>query len=130
MTLPEKIFALRSLPALDSLSDAELAVIADAARERAYAPGATVVPAGQAPSRLLLVCAGAVCDAAGRDQGRVPGAAATLFNRPLAADWIAAPDRGAHCLQIARRHLFTIVRQCPGLVVDLLTEPPARSDRP
>jgi hypothetical protein len=129
MTLPEKIFALRSLPALGGLSDGELAVIAEVAQERLYAPGALVGAAGRPPPRLLFVCRGAVLDDAGRDQGPVPGAAAVLFNRPLATRWTAAPPQGAHCLQIARSHLFTIVRQCPAFVVGLVTGlPPSRQD--
>jgi hypothetical protein len=130
VTLPERIFALRSLPALDSLSDVELAVIAQAARERFYAPGALVCPAGRVPPRLLLVCTGAVVDAAGNDQGRVPGAVSLLFNRPLLQPWTASPEMGAHCLQVSRSHLFTIVRQCPAFVVGLLTDRPHRRQDP
>ena len=130
MTLPEKIFTLRSLPALASLDDVELAVIAEASRERHYAPNALVCPAGRVPARLLFVCSGAIVDAGGRDQGCVAGAPSLLFNRPLTHAWIASPGHGAHCLQLARSHLFTIVRQCPAFVVGLLAEPPRAEAAP
>jgi hypothetical protein len=130
MTLPERIFAMRSLPALASLDDVELAVIAEAVRERFYAPRALVCPAGRVPARMLIVCAGAVSDAGGRDLGRVVGAPALLFNRPLAQAWTASPEHGAHCLQLARNHLFTMIRQCPAFVVSLLTEQPGSDSTP
>ena len=130
MTLPERIFALRSLPALASLDDIELAVIAEAARERAYAPRALVCPAGRVPARLLFVCAGAVVDAEGRAQGCVPGASALLFNRPLAQAWTASPEHGAQCLQLSRSHLFTMIRQCPTFLVGLMTDQPHSEPAP
>jgi hypothetical protein len=121
---------MRSLPALASLDDVELAVIAEAVRERFYAPRALVCPAGRVPARMLIVCAGAVSDAGGRDLGRVVGAPALLFNRPLAQAWTASPEHGAHCLQLARNHLFTMIRQCPAFVVSLLTEQPGSDSTP
>jgi hypothetical protein len=130
MTLPEKIFALRSLPALASLDDIELAVIAEAARERVYVPNALVWPPGRVPRRLLFVCAGAVLDPCGRTRGCVPGASELLFNRPLMEAWTASPEHGAHCLHLARSHLFTIIRQCPGFVVDLMMDQPSPAPAP
>jgi len=129
MTLPEKIFALRRLSVLAGLSDPELAVLAEAARERRYAPGAVVCARGRLPARLVFVCTGAVTDTTGRDQGAVPGAAALLFDRPDDLGLVAAGG-GAVCLQVARSHLFTLVRQCPAFVVTLLAEAPAAASPP
>lgn len=128
MTLPEKIFALRRLPVLSGLTDPELAVLAEAARERRFAPGAVVCPPGRLPGRLVFVCAGAVRDSAGRDQGAAPGAAHLLVGQTPADGLAAGPD-GARCLQVPRSHLFTLVRQCPAFVVSLLAAdgPPASS---
>jgi signal-transduction protein with cAMP-binding, CBS, and nucleotidyltransferase domain len=122
MTLPERIFALRSLPPLASLDDVELAVIAEAVKERSFPPGALVCQAGRVPARLLFVCKGAVLDDSGCDQGSVAGATALLFNQPVSRTWTSSPDQGAFCLQLARSHLFTMIRQCPAFVVGLLTD--------
>lgn len=130
MTLSEKIFALHALPPLSELGEEELAVIAEIARERHYAPGATVFAAGAVPPRLLFVCAGAVVNARGAGQGCMPGAVPLLLERPLDQAWVAGPGEGALCLQVARSHLFTLVQQCPALVVGLLGEQTAPPGRP
>jgi hypothetical protein len=130
MTLPEKIFALRRLPVLAGLTDPELAVLAEAARERRYAPGAVVCAAGRLPGRLAFVCAGVVQYSAGRDRGAAPGAAALLFDRPDALALVAGAGAGALCLQVPRSHLFTLVRQCPAFVVSLLAAAPAAASPP
>ena len=129
MTLPEKIFALRRLPVLAGLTDPEIAVLAEAARERRYAAGAVVCARGRLPAQLLLVCEGAVLDADGLPQGGAPGAAALLSDRPADPALVAGPG-GARCLQLARSHLFTLVRQCPAFVVSLLAAEPAAAPPP
>ena len=123
MTLPEKIFALRRLPLLADLSDGELAVLAEASVERRFAAGETVCAAGRPPAGLLFVCAGAVTDGDGVEAGGAAGAAALLFDRPPDAGLVAGPA-GAQCLQIARSDFFTLVRQCPAIVVGLLVAAP------
>jgi signal-transduction protein with cAMP-binding, CBS, and nucleotidyltransferase domain len=129
MTLSEKIFVLRRLPVLEGLSDAELAVLADAAREREF-PAGTIVCSEERPmTRLLLVCQGAVTDPNGRSRGHAPGAADMLVGREAHGTMVAGPE-GARCLQVPKSHLFTLVRQCPAFVVSLLSTETAVALRP
>jgi hypothetical protein len=130
MTLSEKIFALHALPPLAELGESELAVIAEIARERRFAPGAPVFAAGSVPPRLLFVISGSIVDTDGADQGSVPGAVPLLLELPLSRPWLAGPREGALCLKVARGHLFTIVQQCPAFVVGLLGERTARALKP
>ena len=129
MTLSEKIFALHALPPLADLGESELAVIAEIARERRFAPGATVFAPGSVPPQLLFVVSGAIINDLGVDQGCVPGAVPLLLELPLTRQWRADPRDGALCLRVARGHLFTIVQQCPDFVVGLLGEPAAQGPR-
>jgi hypothetical protein len=127
MTLSEKIFALHALPPLAELGESELAVIAEIARERRFAPGETIFEAGSVPPRLLFVISGAILNSDGVDQGCVPGAVPLLLEIPLTRKWSACPRQGALCLKVARGHLFTLAQQCPAFVVGLLGEQTERS---
>ena len=118
-SLIEKLFALRGVQPFDRLPPDELALLAEVARPRQYAPGEAIHP-GDAPlSRLLVVVGGGLVDAAGAPAGPIAGAASLVGNLPaplLAAD----PAAGARLLDISKRHFFTLARECPEFILGLI----------
>jgi signal-transduction protein with cAMP-binding, CBS, and nucleotidyltransferase domain len=118
-SLIEKLFALRRVQPFDRLPADELALLAEVARPRAYAPGEVIHP-GEVPlGRLLVLADGRAVDAAGAAAGPIAGVGSLLNNVPagrLAAD----PVAGARMLDISKRHFFTLARECPEFVLGLI----------
>jgi hypothetical protein len=95
MSLVHRLFALKSAPPFDRLRDAELALIADVAQERTYAPGA-VVHAGPEPFRRLYVrLEGDWQWPDGQPAPAVLGVGSLLFNQPAPGAVTAHPTHGA-----------------------------------
>jgi signal-transduction protein with cAMP-binding, CBS, and nucleotidyltransferase domain len=120
MTITEKLFALKATPPFDRLRDGELALLADVARVRRYAPGEVIGAAGERLGRLHVVVDGRVQDQEGEAIPPVFGVGALLFHRPLAETLSAAPPDGATCLMIHAGHFHTAINECPGLLAGFL----------
>jgi CRP-like cAMP-binding protein len=120
MTLVEKFLALRSVPLLGELEDSEIALIAEVARERDFAPGAKFCAAGRCLQRLYIILDGCIETGQGKCMPQVLGAASLLLNLPVSASLQASASRGAKCLVVGKSHFFTIVYQCPGVLCGLL----------
>ena len=118
-TLIEKLFALRHVQPFDRLPPDELALLAEVARVRNYAPGEPIHPGGAPLSRLLVVVGGRAVDAAGAPAGPIAGAASLVSNLP-APRLLADPAAGAQILDISKRHFFTLARECPEFVLGLI----------
>jgi signal-transduction protein with cAMP-binding, CBS, and nucleotidyltransferase domain len=118
-TLIEKLFALRRAQPFDRLAPDELALLAEVARPRTYAPGEVIHP-GEAPLlRLLVLAGGGWAVPAGAAAGPIAGVASLLHNGP-APRLLADPAAGARLLDISKRHFFTLARECPEFVLGLI----------
>lgn len=119
MTLTEKIFALKSSPPFDALKDSEIILIAEIVRERRYTAG-RMLTGGENPLRNLYITVdGSVFHSDGSKVPPVIGMASLLFNRatgPLKS----SPDKGARCLVISKGQFFTIINECPNLLLRYL----------
>jgi signal-transduction protein with cAMP-binding, CBS, and nucleotidyltransferase domain len=122
MKLTEKLFALQQTAPFDQLREPELALIADIAWERHYEPGDTVLSKEQGVKCLYIVINGSVLYTDHYQVGPILGAASLLFGVPI-REALWAGESGASCLLIFKRHFFTIVNECPNLVVGLLQIP-------
>jgi signal-transduction protein with cAMP-binding, CBS, and nucleotidyltransferase domain len=120
MTITEKFFALKSVPPFDRLRDSELALLAEVARVRRFAPGETVCAPERPLQRLLVVVQGGIAPTAGGGATDVLGVAALLFGVPIADTYTASPATGATCLLVSKGHFHTTVRECPELVAAFL----------
>jgi signal-transduction protein with cAMP-binding, CBS, and nucleotidyltransferase domain len=118
-SLIEKLFSLRQVRPFDRLPPDELALLAEVARHRNYAPGEVIHPGDVPLPRLLVVVGGRALDAAGAQAGPIVGLASLVNNLP-APRLTADPAAGARVLDISRRHFFTLARECPEFVLGLI----------
>jgi signal-transduction protein with cAMP-binding, CBS, and nucleotidyltransferase domain len=121
MTIIEKIFTLKKLHPFDQLRDSELSVIAQVAEERRYAPGEIVSSEGKILRRLYIVIDGQILKE--EEQKSIPvvfGVESLLFDIPISDVLRASSSEGAICLTIAKRHFFTIIHECPEVLLGFL----------
>jgi signal-transduction protein with cAMP-binding, CBS, and nucleotidyltransferase domain len=119
MTLTERMFALREVTGFDQLRGEELLTVASGMTERRYDPEQVVVSAGSSMWHLLVVVGGRVEVEPGRPiSSQVIGADVLLMNRPAPRTLTAGAD-GAVCLRMSKGHFFTVVSECPALLVEM-----------
>lgn len=123
--LTDRIFHMKSFPLFSGMGDGELAAIAAVMRERKYVPGETVCPGGTVPQKLMLATAGTLefGDGGAAGGGLRPvifGLTGLLFEQPPAACVVAGREQGFECLQISKSSFFTIIHECPGVLMNFL----------
>lgn len=121
MNQVEKIFALKRHPLFSSLEDAELILIADVAVSRQFAPGSTIAEPGALLNRIYVVTGGTI-SGAGDDSVDLPlvGVESLVLEKPVAQTLVAHPEDGAQCLVIGKGHFFTILNECPEILIHYL----------
>ncbi len=122
LTLADRIFLLRGLPAFSRLYDSEVGSIASACRVRTFEPGELVSRAGRPLKHLHIVARGSVIDEGAGALPPVFGATSLLTGESLDAALTADPEEGATCLLLGRAHFFTLIHEYPPLLVNLLKE--------
>ena len=121
MTLTERIFVLRVVPGFDQLREEELLAVAASMTERRYRPGEVVAAAGASLWHLLVLVDGAIGAAhTKRELPPVIGADLLLANRPVPVTLTADAREGAACLRMSKGHFFTVVNECPALLVEMI----------
>lgn len=120
MTLVEKFLALRTVGLLNELEDSEIALIAEVADEREFAPGAQFCAASQCLHRLYIVLDGGIETELGTPMPQVLGAGSLLLGLPVSAPLRASASKGVRCLVLGKSHFFTIIYQCPSILCGLL----------
>jgi hypothetical protein len=116
VTLAEKIFALHAVFPFSELKPDELLVIASATGYREFSPGHVVCPRGGTLNRLYVRVAGDLTDDHGGVMQSVVGT--TLLLTGISAPFpIVAGPAGYRALSIPRGRFFTIVNECPALLV-------------
>ncbi len=118
MTVTERLFALQESPPLDMVRDTELPRIALATRARIFVPGEVIAAAGWPLRHLVITIAGAA-EMGGVILPRVFGEESLLFGNDLSTP-LRATDAGATCLLITRAHFFTIINECPAVLIGFL----------
>lgn len=130
LTLTEKIFLLREAHAFEGLYDSELGPIAEACRVRVFEPGEVVVKEGHPVTSLHVIASGRVIH---EEFGALPsvfGATSLLTGQALESSVKADPDEGATCLLLSQPHFFTLVNECPSLLLNLLNDWRVRRSEP
>jgi hypothetical protein len=121
MTLAERMFALRALPGFDQLRADELLAVAAGMTERRYRPGQVVAAADTSLWHLLVIVGGRVVPQEGGDAlPPIVGADLLITNRSVPATLVADDREGAVCLRLSKGHFFTVVNECPALLVEMI----------
>ena len=128
--LAEKIFILREAHAFKGLYDSELGPIAQACRVRVFEAGEVVAKEGHPLTSLHVVAKGSVVHESFGTMPPVFGATSLLTGHALESPVTADPDEGATCLLLSQSHFFTLVNECPSLLVNLLEDWRARRGGP
>jgi signal-transduction protein with cAMP-binding, CBS, and nucleotidyltransferase domain len=120
MTIIDKIFILKKISPFDRLKDSQIAVIAEVAKEQVFEPDKIVSSKEKIQHRLYITIEGSIITEI--DQKTIPqifGLESLLFDLPI-SDTLKASDEGAVCLVISKKHFFTIMYECPELVLGFL----------
>ncbi len=120
MNITEKLFALKNMSPFSDMRHDELALIAEVARERVFAPGELVSAEGTPVARLYAVVQGRILDADGKPVPDVFGSISLLYNYPLSQALHASPDAGVTCVMIGKGHFFTLINECPEFTAGLI----------
>ncbi|OQY29736.1 MAG: hypothetical protein B6244_02805 [Candidatus Cloacimonetes bacterium 4572_55] len=122
MTPSEKIFSLKGILPFNRLRDSELILIAEITKYRSYAPGEKITSAGRILPKLYITIDGELT-AEGPENGekfpvpQVFGVESLLMDHPIIHSLSASEPGGANCLLINKGHFFTIMYECPELVI-------------
>lgn len=119
MELSQRLFELQQAVPFNRIPDVDLMLIADVAKERSFAPGEIICRGGESLRELYIVVAGNLrCGE--REITGVYDIPRLLLDRNGVETTYAGPS-GATCLSISRSHFYTIVREFPIILVDLLS---------
>ena len=119
MSPVEIMFALQGRAPFDSLTDGELEIVAAVTTERRFGAKALVLGPGEPFQRLLIRLEG---DWKAEDQALPPVLGIeSLLSGAEGPGKIRAGDEGVRCLIISRGHFFTLINECPALLLSLLT---------
>ncbi|WP_162986869.1 Crp/Fnr family transcriptional regulator [Sphingomonas paeninsulae] len=119
--LATTIAALRAISPFSLLGAGEILLIAEQARQRKFAAGHMLIPAGSVAATLFVAIDG-VAETTIGPVGAVFDVPGLLFGLGARAD-VRAGAGGLTALVIAKPHVFTIARECPEFIVGLLDAP-------
>lgn len=119
MSPVEIMFALQRHAPFDSLTDRELEIAATVAVERRFAPGTLVLGPGEPFHRLLIRLEGSWW----LQDRELPGVLGieSLLAGVEGPGEIRAGTNGVRCLTLSRGHFFTLINECPALLLSLLS---------
>jgi len=123
MNITEKIFALQEIPLFSQLQYSELLLITEVTSEGNYPPGKLIVPAGTILQKLYIVVNGGVTAKETNKSAPIFGVCSLIFDEPVPYDLKADSEHGAKALVISKGHFFTIINECPELVINFLKYP-------
>lgn len=122
LSVAEKVLALHAVTPFDALSPEELLIVAAAAEPAEFAPGRVLCHAGGTLNRLYVRVDGDVVDDAGTVMQPVIGT--TLLMTGITAPFrMLAGPQGYRALAISRGKFFTLVNQCPALLIGFFRMP-------
>lgn len=122
LSLGERLLALRRVMPFCTLRPAELLTIASATHAQRFAPGAVLCPRQGVIQRLYIRIDGQAVDEEGRPMQPVIGTTILLTGQP-APFAILAGREGFGALVLPRSKFFTIINECPSLLVGFFRMP-------
>jgi signal-transduction protein with cAMP-binding, CBS, and nucleotidyltransferase domain len=120
MNITEKIFALNQIETFSSLQYSELILIAEVTSEYHYQPEKVIVPSGTILQKLYIVVDGKVITQEHQQSIPIFGVNSLILEEAIPYDLIADKALGATVLSISKGHFFTIINECPNVVINFL----------
>ncbi|GMU42480.1 MAG: cyclic nucleotide-binding domain-containing protein [Xanthomonadales bacterium] len=122
MTLAEKLLALHAVYPFSELNPEELLTIATAMRVHRFEPGALICEQGGVIARLYVRVDGHAVDAKGTRMQAVLGTTILLTGKAAPFAIKAGPE-GFLALSLPRGKFFTVINECPALLVGFFRMP-------
>lgn len=122
LSLGERLLALRAVEPFAGLRPGELLTIASATQSQRFAPGAVLCAPQGIIQRLYIRIDGGAVDESGHPMQAVIGTTILLTGQP-APFGIHAGPAGLHALVLPRAKFFTIINECPSLLVGFFRMP-------
>ncbi len=119
MMITDRLATLQASPVFNELEESELLLIAEVSRLRVYAPGAVICRPEDVTIRFYLPFEGNTEFADGRSTPAVFDLPSLVFDQPL-SQTIRAGRHGASCLTIEKGHFFTLMAECPTILVNIM----------
>jgi len=119
MLVMEKLYALQRSPIFHGLDESEILLVAEVAQLRSFAPGSIICSVDSDSLRLHIPIRGEASYESGRPAGKVFDVPSLLFNDVL-IEGIRAGDTGCDCLTISKGHFFTLLSECPEILVNMM----------
>ncbi len=124
MTLMQRYFALRRHAPFSGLPDRDRMLVAEVAEARPFEAGRRLIEAGRPLRRLYLVIDGELRFDRGGLCPALLGVGSLLFDHEL-DEGIVAGENGATCITLEKGHFYTLIYQCPALLLGLLERVPS-----
>lgn len=121
-SLVARLMALHAVPPFSSLRPEELLTIATATTLRQFPPGKVLCPKGGMIQRLYVRVSGDAVDEAGTVMQAVLGTTILITGKPAPFAFMAGPA-GYEALVLPRSKFFTVINECPSLLVGFFRMP-------
>lgn len=122
MSLSERLLALSRVPPFSGLRPEELLTIASATHTGRFAPGAVLCPKHGIIQRLYIGIDGNAVDEDRNPMQTVIGTTILLTGQPAPFSIHAGPN-GFVALILPRSRFFTVINECPSLLVGFFRIP-------
>ncbi len=120
MTSVEKMHALRNIACFQGLSLSELSLLSEVVTLSNFSQGETIASEGDVLSSVYVVVSGDLLDSKQKKLPTVFGLRSVLFDRPLEYSVYASADEGVEILCLFKKHILTLIYECPSFVVSFL----------
>ena len=119
MLVTEKLYALQGSPIFQGLDESEILLVAEVAQLRSFAADAVICSVDADSLRLYIPIRGGGFFESGRPAGKVFDVPSLLFNDVM-IEGIRAGSEGCDCLTISKGHFFTLLSECPSILVNMM----------
>jgi signal-transduction protein with cAMP-binding, CBS, and nucleotidyltransferase domain len=124
---PDTLFSLKLIPLFENLSNPEIIAIASVTIKKSYGPNSVVFEKGDFPQCLQIITDGKF-EVVDEEHGtsaclseNVFGIRELLFDLPIEQKILASRSHGAECFLIRKSNFFTIIHECPNLLLNYLS---------
>lgn len=120
MTVTDRLYTLRHLDLFRGLGNAELCLLAEVSRPKVYGPGTVICESGEIVNRLVIALSGHAATASGAEAPKAFDLASVLYGKPVAERIAVGPNGSFECLVLSKGHFFTLINECPGILLNVL----------